>query len=212
MLPILSSFYYCPRSDFFLHKTCAELPRRIRSWFVLKPCDLQTDGNCNACGKDLSCEGGFRCKDCKFAVDWRCAILPRIARHKCDQHSLMLAYQDRDDYPLRHYCDICEERRDSRIWFYRCETCDSDMHTECVLGEHPFIKGRSKYTDEDHRHPLAFVKKIYYYPECVLCGEPCQDLSLECVEHGCKYIVHGSCIIPNFPLGFPLSDSDSGSE
>ncbi|MBA0578598.1 hypothetical protein Gorai_020875, partial [Gossypium raimondii] len=28
MMPISSSFYYCSCCDFFLHKACAELPRR----------------------------------------------------------------------------------------------------------------------------------------------------------------------------------------
>ncbi|KAE8681897.1 hypothetical protein F3Y22_tig00111298pilonHSYRG00031 [Hibiscus syriacus] len=82
------------------------------------------------------------------------------------------------------------------------------MHIKCVIGESRFIKAGSKYTYEGHRHPLTFVKKIYHYPECVPCGEPCQDLSIECMEHGCKYTVHWRCIKPDF-LG---SDGDSDIE
>ncbi|KAL4352133.1 hypothetical protein GQ457_06G024410 [Hibiscus cannabinus] len=126
-------------------------------------------GNCNACGKDLPRERTFICKDCMFGLDWNCVGLPRTAWHKCDQHSLTLAYQDCDDYPLRQYCDICEGRRDPQRWFYSCETCDKVMHIICVLGRFPFIKPGTIYTIEDHPHPLVFVKKNYYYPECFLC-------------------------------------------
>ncbi|KAL4377782.1 hypothetical protein GQ457_02G040400 [Hibiscus cannabinus] len=158
--------------------------------------DLNHEGKCNACGKDLSYQYPFRCKDCTFALHMRCVTLPRTARHKCDEHSLTLAFQDPNDYPLHHYCDICEEERDPQQWFYRCETCDNAMHRKCVIGRYLFIKVGSEYTYEDHPHPLTFVKKMYYYPECVLCGKPCQDLALECVEHGCNYIVHWTCIKP----------------
>ncbi|KAE8681911.1 hypothetical protein F3Y22_tig00111298pilonHSYRG00067 [Hibiscus syriacus] len=161
VLPILSSFYYCPHCDFFLHKACAELRKMCRQWHLTEPFNLITmshflffdniyKGKCNACGKALSYEKVYRCKDCTFALNWRCVTLPRNAWHKCDQHSLTLAHQDRDDYPLRHYCDICEEGRDPQKWFYHCGTCDNAMHIECVLGKYPFIKVGSKYTYEGH--------------------------------------------------------------
>ncbi|KAL4352541.1 hypothetical protein GQ457_06G024430 [Hibiscus cannabinus] len=171
VLPILSSFYYCSLCDFFLHKACAELPRKFRPWFDSKPYSLHTDnifkcyrcyytgsgfsyiehglwmsclrcatmphafpyhadephflfyvknysGYCNSCGKDLRWENTYRCKHCKFALDWRCATIPRTAWHKLDHHCLKLVYRDRDDYSLRHYCDICEEERNPEQWFY----------------------------------------------------------------------------------------------
>ncbi|XP_039047047.1 uncharacterized protein LOC120187385 [Hibiscus syriacus] len=255
VLPLLSSFYCCPHCDFFIHKTCAELPRKYQPWSGFERFSLRTDGificrmcryyhsgfyykldrssnasysyicikcasrshsftykadqphfifyvenhegKCNACCEDLRRDYGvYRCKDCTFGLHERCLTLPRTVRHKCDQHSLTLAYQDPDDYPLRHYCDICEERRDPRKWYYRCESCDNALHIRCVLGKDSFIKAGTKYTYIGHPHPLTFVRKMYYYPECNDCGEPCQDLALVCEEHGCKYIVHWTCIVP----------------
>ena len=111
-------------------------------------------------------------------------------------HSLTLAYQDHNDYPLQHYCYICEERRDPKHWFYHCEVCDTSVHPKCVLGKYPFVKLGNNCTYKKHQHPLTVVQKIYYYPQCVHCGQPCQDLSLECVEHGCNYIVHWKCTKP----------------
>ncbi|KAL4301819.1 hypothetical protein GQ457_10G010510 [Hibiscus cannabinus] len=251
VLSVLSSFYYCPHCDFFLHKACAELPIMCQLWFDAKPFNLLTEGifkcllclykcsgfsyqsvdddglcfclrcasishgftyqadelhylffdnkhegKCNACGKDISHEFAHKCKDCTFALHMRCVSLPRTAWHKCDEHPLMHAYQDPDDYPLRHFCDICEEERDPQQWFYHCETCDNAMHIKCVLDKYSFIKAGSKYAYEDHPHTLTFVKKTYYYPQCVVCDEPCQGLALECQENACKYIVHWSCIKP----------------
>ncbi|KAL4375986.1 hypothetical protein GQ457_02G040370 [Hibiscus cannabinus] len=179
---------------------CAKIPHGFeyqadKPYFLFY--DDKYEGKCNACCEDSRQDKGmFQCKDNTFALHRRCLMLPRTTRHKCDRHSLTLTYQDPDNYPLRHYCDICETERDPQQWFYHCETCDKAMHFECVIGEHKFIMAGSKYTDKNHPHPLTFVKKIYLYPRCVLCDKPCRDLALECRDNGCKYIVHWSCIKP----------------
>ncbi|OMO79598.1 hypothetical protein COLO4_24368 [Corchorus olitorius] len=129
------------------------------------------------------------------------------AQHKYDEkHLLALTYHDDNDYSATHYCDICEETRDPTPWFYRCATCDACAHVDCALGDKPFIKLGSickleEEEDEDedednHEHTLTFVKKIYYYPECIKCGERCQDLAVECAEPECNYIAHWKCIEP----------------
>ncbi|XVF37817.1 hypothetical protein REPUB_Repub20aG0043500 [Reevesia pubescens] len=151
------------------------------------------EGQCSACGDDTY--GSFRCKDtnCNFVLDRECFSIPTRARHKCDEHILALTYHDNNNYSESHYCDICEERRDPNHWFYFCVSCNNSAHINCVLGKYPFIKLGGIFKDEDHPHPLTFVKKMYYYPECIKCGKPCQDLALECAESGCNYIVHGKC-------------------
>ncbi|MBA0577810.1 hypothetical protein Golob_006948, partial [Gossypium lobatum] len=88
------------------------------------------------------------------------------------------------------------KERDPKNWFYYCETCDTSAHVDCVLGEYPFIKLGSIYNEGEHPHPLTFVKKFLYYPECIECGERCEDLSLECAEPGCNYIAHWKCRKP----------------
>ncbi|MBA0572840.1 hypothetical protein Golob_000148, partial [Gossypium lobatum] len=84
-------------------------------------------------------------------------------------------------------------KRDSKNWFYHCETCDTFAHVNCVLGKYPFIKLGSTYNEGDHPHPLTFVKKFPYYPECVERGKPCEDIFLEYAEPGCKYVAHWEC-------------------
>ncbi|OMO79618.1 Zinc finger, PHD-type [Corchorus olitorius] len=152
----------------------------------------------------LNVRWAYYCKDCKFALGPECLTLPTRVQHKCDEkHLLALTYHDHNDYSATHYCDICEETRDPSQWFYRCATCDTSAHVDCVLGDKPFIRLGSickleEEEDQDHEHPPTFVKKIYYYPECIKCGERCHDLAVECGEHECNYIAHWRCIKPLF--------------
>ncbi|XVF65534.1 hypothetical protein PTKIN_Ptkin09bG0256900 [Pterospermum kingtungense] len=146
------------------------------------------EGQCSACGEVI--KGAFRCKECDFVLDYICFSLPTRARQKCDEHLLALNYHDGYNYSECHYCDICEEQRDPNHWFYHCaSTCDTSAHIDCALGSFPFVKlGRAYENNKVHPHPLTVVKKMYYYPDCNSCGEPCQDLALECGESGCNYI------------------------
>ncbi|KAH1030392.1 hypothetical protein J1N35_042566 [Gossypium stocksii] len=256
LLLISAKFYYCSRCDFFLHKSCAELPKMrlfanhrcygkpfsepkpfiltSNCMFKCGLCSYLSNGfsskcnecgnhmclrcfalslqdavkitghkhlllfyydckeKCSACGRDLI--RAFRCKDCNFHLCNWCVILPTRVKHKCDEHILALTYDKVNDYAKYYYCDICEKERDPKHWFYYCETCDTSVYVDGVLEKYSFIKLRSTYNEENHEHPLTFVKKIHYYPECVKCGKPCEDLSLECAEPGCNYIAHWECI------------------
>ncbi|OMP11917.1 Zinc finger, RING/FYVE/PHD-type [Corchorus olitorius] len=183
--------------DFFLHKVCAELSKKKRVW--LHECkDLLTlvSGlfywQCHGCGEDVR-HWAYYCKKCKYAVGPECLTLPTRAQHKCDEkHFLALTYHDENDYSATHYCDICEERRDPSLWFYRCATCDTFAHVKCVLGQYPFIKVGSIVKFDDGTAG-TFVKEIYYYPKCVDCGKPCQDLAVELGEPSCSSIAHFKC-------------------
>jgi hypothetical protein len=67
----------------------------------------------------------------------KCATLPYKARHEYDDHPLLLTYMNANDY--QPSCIICEEDRDPKLWFYRCEECDFDAHPECALGKYPYV-------------------------------------------------------------------------
>ncbi|KAL4308167.1 hypothetical protein GQ457_01G034420 [Hibiscus cannabinus] len=152
------------------------------------------EGQCNACGYD-GIKGLFRCKKCEFSLDHECFSLPITVKDKCDEHLLSLTPHDDNSYSESHYCDICEESRDSKLWFYHCATCGASTHVKCALGNYPFLKLGSviNLREEVHEHPATVVKKMYYYPDCSDCGKPCVDLSLECTKSGCNYICHVEC-------------------
>ncbi|KAL4273348.1 hypothetical protein GQ457_13G028430 [Hibiscus cannabinus] len=149
-------------------------------------------GQCNACGEDD--KGMFRCKDCDICLDVECFSLPITVQDKCDEHLLSLADHDDNNYSESRFCDICEGSRDPNLWFYHCEHCDTSAEVQCVLGKFPFVKVGSIFEEEQqHEHPLTFVKRTYYYPNCKYCDKPCLDFAFECTKPGCNYIVHASC-------------------
>ncbi|GLT35261.1 hypothetical protein SLA2020_097290 [Shorea laevis] len=173
-------------------------------------CDRDHKGQCSGCGEEMGNYGGYKCtlaeeeKNCKFfALDYRCLTLPLTAEHRFHHHPLKLTYQDpyKDDGdPFQHLCEICEDRRDPKLWFYRCDECDFDAHPDCVLGEYPFIKRGGIYDDYDvrcdfHQRPLIyFQSEKYPNPKCKRCGFPCKDqLALKCPLPECNFALHFKC-------------------
>ncbi|GLT51380.1 hypothetical protein SLA2020_247950 [Shorea laevis] len=170
-------------------------------------CDRDHKGPCSGCGKEMGDYGGYRCtlaeeeENCKFfALDYRCLTRPLTAEHRFHHHPLKLTYEDpyKDDDgdPFQHTCEICEDRRDPKLWFDRCDECDFDAHPDCVLGEYPFIKRGSIYSYYSicysHYRPLIyFQREKYPYPKCRECGHHCKDqLALKCPDSECNYALH----------------------
>ncbi|OMO68948.1 Zinc finger, PHD-type [Corchorus olitorius] len=173
----------CARPDILTHEGHSQHPIFF---------DNKCEEKCTACGVQMSTK--YRCKNNDFAIDHHCLSMPLTLKHKSDKHPLKLTYHDSDD-PSQHYCDICEEKRDSAYWFYSCADCNFAAHSYCTLGEYHFInQGVPQQTISDrHPHRLFTVKKVYYYPPCKVCDEPCLDLALECREPDCDYIIHWDC-------------------
>ncbi|PPS07300.1 hypothetical protein GOBAR_AA13334 [Gossypium barbadense] len=153
--------------------------------------DFKCNEKCNGCGTNNDI-GAFRCGKCKFTLGFGCLTLPHSALHKIDQHMLNLTYHDDRE---QSYCDICEQEKDPRLWYYSCSNCDTSAHTECVLGQFPFLKDGSTFSHygHKHRHDLEFFRKAEGYPRCSYCGKLCQEEILKCKKSTCNYIVHCKC-------------------
>ncbi|OMO68688.1 Zinc finger, PHD-type [Corchorus olitorius] len=149
--------------------------------------DHKLQGNCGACSNQIQLFTSkpsllYTCTDgCEFVLDFSCLTLPEMAQYKYDEHPLLLAYRDDSD-PSQGYCDICEEERNQKQWFYVCAKCDNSVHTKCILGELPFIKLGKTLFNPNHPHPLTFVKKIWNCPRCSLCNKLCYGQALECMD------------------------------
>ncbi|GLT35259.1 hypothetical protein SLA2020_097270 [Shorea laevis] len=172
-------------------------------------CDEDHEGQCSGCGKEMGNYGGYKCtlaeeeENCKFfALDYRCMTRPLTAEHRFHHHPLKLTYEDpyKDDDgdPFQHMCEICEDRRDPKLWFYRCDECDFDAHPDCVLGDYPFIKRGSIYDyircNYHNQCLLYFQSEKYPYPKCILCDHPCKDqLALKCPHSECNFALHFEC-------------------
>ncbi|KAG8490311.1 hypothetical protein CXB51_016089 [Gossypium anomalum] len=193
----------------FCSQHCSGFFYRIKGWQICIRCakvadiieceghqhflfyDFKCKEKCNGCGNKCR-YGAFRCGECRFALDFGCLTLPYSAFHKIDEHMLNLTYHDDRE---QSYFDICEQERDPRLWYYSCSNCDTSAHTECVLGQFPFLKDGSKfsYYNHKHQHDLKFFRKAEGYPECSYCGKLCQEEILKCKKSTCNYIVHCKC-------------------
>ncbi|OMO68691.1 C1-like protein [Corchorus olitorius] len=128
--------------------------------------DHNCQGNCNGCCNQIQVPSlAYRCiEGCEFILDFSCLMLPQEAWYKYDKHPLLLAYHDDSD-PNQCYCDLCEEERNQKQWFYFCAKCDNSVHTKCILGDLPFIK------------LVSFAL----------------EQALECKESECNFIIHWEC-------------------
>ncbi|GMN39146.1 hypothetical protein TIFTF001_008376 [Ficus carica] len=75
----------------------------------------------------------YRCLVCEFNIHLLCGPLPCTIEDECHIHPLvlvdLLVENDSDEY----YCDICEDKRDSKICVYYCQECKYTAHVHCVI-------------------------------------------------------------------------------
>ncbi|KAL4639744.1 hypothetical protein ACB092_03G240000 [Castanea dentata] len=245
---LLGPFYSCSQCGFFLHKSCANLPKTMQLQLLPYPltliptkpgeifqcisckrgcngfsyyekeADLNFDVQCAlTLASDILTHKGhehqlffstteyeqtctscnsktpfiFRCTICEFALDLKCATLPHTTRYKQHEHPFTLCYTVEDD-SNEYYCDICEEERDPKYWFYYCENCTYPAHPNCILGKYTNIWFGDTYTSDCHPHPLTFIEETEDSPECHNCGDPCKEFILQCVQ--CNFYIHDKCV------------------
>ncbi|XP_041017140.1 uncharacterized protein LOC121259573 [Juglans microcarpa x Juglans regia] len=190
--------YYCEKCDFNLDVQCSLLSYKYYTHdshehrLILSR--LTEEGKkCNHCDSNDR-KALFCCADCEFALDFKCLTLPHKAWYGQHEHPFTLCYAPEDDSG-EYYCDICEEERDPRHWFYYCADCIYPIHPECILGKSPNIKPGKTYTIDNHQHPLTFhVKKTYDDGRdfmCKVCVYPIEHFGYQCAE--CNFIVHPVC-------------------
>jgi hypothetical protein len=177
--------YNLESDELMIDIQCFAIQETLKHEVHQHPIFLTTTSNrkCSFC-EELA---AFVCSPCNFALCIRCATFPLASRYKYDEHPLKLTYTTEDKFK-EYYCLICEEKRDSKDWFYYCAECDFSAHIQCVLGKYPYIKFGKTYKDEHHQHPFTFVRKTKESPSCEVCGEHFNEVALECTR--CKLTVH----------------------
>ena len=113
------------KSDIFTHE--GHKHRLILS-------NTRHEQKCNCCDNERN--QVFHCTTCEFALDFHCATLPHTTRYGQHKHCFTLCYTAEDDSG-EYYCDICEEERDPKHWFYYCVDCSYPAHPKCILGKNP---------------------------------------------------------------------------
>ncbi|XP_076906451.1 protein VACUOLELESS GAMETOPHYTES-like [Bidens hawaiensis] len=136
-LSVADSLYYtCVSCNFYLHKTCSDLPQTLKHPsdqshdLVLLPFPMYPQGlfKCDACGyhgKGFS----YHCSDCQLDLHVACASMPPSITHKAHGHTLGLCFRPPYEKP-GFKCDICKQHA-SNQWLYRCSLCEFDVHIKC---------------------------------------------------------------------------------
>ncbi|TYI78466.1 hypothetical protein E1A91_D06G214100v1 [Gossypium mustelinum] len=202
MLPISNIFYYCSECPFFLHKTCAEMPRIKQHWFRQSNATLNFDSFrwCQFCNRNFS--GFFYNIEGYKGMCLRCAKVADII--KCEAHQHFLFF----DFKYMEKCNGCG----NRCWNgeFRCGKCRFAVDFGCLALPHSALhkidehKLKLTYHDdkeqsycdicEQYRDPSLW--KVEGFPEFSRCRKFCQEEILKCEKSTCNYIVHNkyNCI------------------
>ncbi|TYI78402.1 hypothetical protein E1A91_D06G209400v1 [Gossypium mustelinum] len=186
MLPISNIFYYCSECPFFLHKTCAELPRIKQHWFHQSNATLNFDRftKCLFCRQYSS--GFFYRIRGYMDMCLRCAEVADII--ECEGHQHFLFF----DFKCKEKCNGCGER--CLYGAFRCGKCRFALDFGCLTLPHSAL-----HKIDEHKLKLTYHddKEQSY---CDIC-EQYRDPSLWYYSCSiCDTSAHPKCVLGNFPF------------
>ncbi|KAK0600490.1 hypothetical protein LWI29_015463 [Acer saccharum] len=194
--------YACHECEFYLHKSCAELPPKILHPLHPHPltCSLKDDNEvliCDGC-RDLYGSGfKFRCSwSCGFNLDAKCASKQDLEYHQTFKeltlyrfyHKHALKLFNAPKRPIR--CCCCRQMISTGSSAYCCIECRIFIHESCteipMEVHHPF-----------HPQHILFTQPIDKYDStgCDACMSSIEGIKISCNE--CHFDLHVSCANPN---------------
>ncbi|EYU27101.1 hypothetical protein MIMGU_mgv1a018252mg, partial [Erythranthe guttata] len=123
--------------DYFLHKQCFEMPRKIDHLCHEKPLTLLPKTGyakgyfvCDGCGQ--TGDGfSYNCDPCGYDLHMLCALMPLFATHESHVHKLDLTFESPE--PTKSFaCGICGNPGSRQLWLYRCKLCEFNAHLNCA--------------------------------------------------------------------------------
>ncbi|XP_074326200.1 uncharacterized protein LOC141668045 [Apium graveolens] len=202
-----SNIVYINCQNYYLHKTCAELPKQIiRDKLDLHPLVLlprPASCTCDVCSSHV--RFAYACVQCDFDVCVVCAFLSiyvyeqKVIRHEGHkEHSLTSQRQ------ALFKCDACWE--EDKDYSYVCYTCDFWIHEKCASS--PPIIPAPTY----HHHPLTLIFSIpvmhrYFGRLCAICNKRVHSLCWSYYCHKCTFFVHINCSTSTISLGNEIEEN-----
>ncbi|PSR98796.1 Diacylglycerol kinase [Actinidia chinensis var. chinensis] len=205
-----SSLYACLQCRALLHKSCADLPQKMKH--RVQPCwhPLVLLYGCNwfTC---RSCHGrmqGFwyHCSKCNFYMDVHCTVFKPARNNKC--YKLYADLPQQIDHLLhpQHFLRFCHSSeslnleslnldqtltcgaclRSSRGFFFECQWCGWYIDVGCALAMYTPMMSKI------HPHPLIFFDKANNLFECNSCGQCCYTPFFRCFR--CDFNLHVHCV------------------
>lgn len=190
-----SRIYGCEECEYFLHESCANLPREMEHLYHAEhPLKLQvaTYNYCDFCERSI--EGfTYRCDECDFDLDIGCARMPSVRPGTTKQvededvkkkffghdHALTRSAKKEEEGVV---CSACEKRCTGLI--YACDDCRFFLHKGCF--ELP----------QEHRHFFHPRHKLTLQPSysevcCNACEKKCRGFTFSCGE--CNFHLDVRC-------------------
>ncbi|KAL5554039.1 hypothetical protein UlMin_041440 [Ulmus minor] len=198
------AFYGCTKCEYFLHKSCAELPTNyeFRHPFhsdhgLYQLCVQHKPFCCSSCKQKTKYTFVFKCIFCDFMMCVKCHNKTPI-KYKYHEHLLHLTepckYLDRCN-AYDGYCQssvVSKELDATKYHVFECSDCSFVVHLPC--GPLPRI-----IKHENHLHSLSLAPSIiedtsgeYYCDFCETERDP-RVRFYHCEE--CKYTAHIRCVI-----------------
>ncbi|XP_028085367.1 uncharacterized protein LOC114286400 [Camellia sinensis] len=177
-----SVVYVCLECKGLLHKTCAQLPRKIDHSLhpshplILLPQKPRFFGyTCGACCqyKDSFI---YYCSDCEFYLDIACASLNPNPPENNEFGQIR-----RFSHP--HPLILCDNKQKFEICCYACQWY---MDVRCALSKPKTMMSKI------HPHPLALFNKPNYGILCTTCRQFCVTPFFRCVL--CHFDLHIHCV------------------
>ncbi|WZY82367.1 hypothetical protein YC2023_028751 [Brassica napus] len=151
-LGLTGEAFKCTKTDcdYFLHKSCFDLPREINhkshpnhplTLLHSPPYESNAYG-CDACGQYGS-SFIYHCSKCQYDVHVGCAFLPEIVEREDHEHPLTLVFNSpcKGREGMVFMCDVCKETVSENLWVYHCKVCDYGTHVHsCAVYENDEVK------------------------------------------------------------------------
>ncbi|KAE8712316.1 Ubiquitin carboxyl-terminal hydrolase family protein [Hibiscus syriacus] len=173
MLPVSDSFYYCSLCEFFLHKSCAELPKMKNIWLhycQLAALVLTSDDifECELC--DWVSNGfAYKCNECGRRMCLRCATLtPDSLACPGHQHPLLFYLDEEGKCNAcgeNNKCNACGENSNP---IYCCKDCKYSVDLRCTR-----LPEIVRHKCDDHLLALTYheVNDYSKHHRCDICEQ-----------------------------------------
>lgn len=137
-----------------------------------------------------------------FRLGFDCAQLPKLARHKYDDHLLSLDFWKDETCEGDYWCEICEKKIGGNALFYTCKEdyCCSTFHTHCVVGA-LYLKLKQCFKLFSHEFEVV-ENSLSALRHCCICGLECKGLEVIMSQGDGgggddKYLCSSSCFMRN---------------
>ncbi|XVF43548.1 hypothetical protein PTKIN_Ptkin02bG0048700 [Pterospermum kingtungense] len=188
---ISGSFYHCSQCDFFLHKICAELPKKKHDWFheCQKHLILISDHIFKCCDCEYLSNGfAYKCEECKCQVCMRCSkILDTVT---CEGHEHPLSFY----VEYKGQCSACGVEIERA---YKCKECNFGLCWDC-LG----LPCTTRHKCDEHLLTLAYHDNDTYSKRhfCDICEEDRNPNRWFYYCAICDTSVHTECVLGRYPF------------